>query len=426
MLASVASATLLGVEGRPVRVEVHVSKGLPGVHGRRPARHHVPRGPRPGPGRAAVEPARVAQRPGHGQPGAAGRAQGRRRPRPRHRRGPAGGQRAAARRARVRRAPSSASWASTARCVPVPGALPLIDALADARGRGAGGVHGRGAARRPPRGPPGGPPRGAGGRAHRDGSPGPTRPSPWCRRRRPPGPDLADVRGQPAARYAARGRRRGRAPPAARRPAGRGQDDAGPPAGRAAARPRPAQALEATCIHSAAGLPLPPGRAHPPPAAPCAAPRRLRGLAGRRRARASMQPGELSLGPQRRAVPRRAGRVRAAGARQPAPAAGGGRHPGGPGRGQGDVPGPVPARGGHEPVPVRRGRRHPAAVAARAPPAPATPRRLSGPLLDRFDLRVEVGRPDVAELLDSAAGEPTRRGGRQGGAGASGGGPSAA
>ena len=29
MLASVASATLLGVEGRPVRVEVHVSKGLP-------------------------------------------------------------------------------------------------------------------------------------------------------------------------------------------------------------------------------------------------------------------------------------------------------------------------------------------------------------------------------------------------------------
>ena len=33
------------------------------------------------------------------------------------------------------------------------------------------------------------------------------------------------------------------------------------------------------------------------------------------------------------------------------------------------------------------------------PPAPATPRRLSGPLLDRFDLRVEVGRPDVAELL---------------------------
>ena len=30
MLASVASATISGVEGRPVRVEVHVSNGLPG------------------------------------------------------------------------------------------------------------------------------------------------------------------------------------------------------------------------------------------------------------------------------------------------------------------------------------------------------------------------------------------------------------
>ena len=30
MLATVPSATLLGVEGRPVSVEVHVSNGLPG------------------------------------------------------------------------------------------------------------------------------------------------------------------------------------------------------------------------------------------------------------------------------------------------------------------------------------------------------------------------------------------------------------
>jgi magnesium chelatase family protein len=34
-------------------------------------------------------------------------------------------------------------------------------------------------------------------------------------------------------------------------------------------------------------------------------------------------------------------------------------------------------------------------------------RRLSGPLLDRFDLRVEVGRPDASELLAAAGGEPT-------------------
>ena len=34
-------------------------------------------------------------------------------------------------------------------------------------------------------------------------------------------------------------------------------------------------------------------------------------------------------------------------------------------------------------------------------------RRLSGPLLDRFDLRVNVQRPDVGELLAAQAGEPT-------------------
>jgi magnesium chelatase family protein len=34
-------------------------------------------------------------------------------------------------------------------------------------------------------------------------------------------------------------------------------------------------------------------------------------------------------------------------------------------------------------------------------------RRVSGPLVDRFDLRVEVGRPEVAALLSSEAAEPT-------------------
>lgn len=34
-------------------------------------------------------------------------------------------------------------------------------------------------------------------------------------------------------------------------------------------------------------------------------------------------------------------------------------------------------------------------------------RRLSGPLLDRFDLRVHVSRPEVGELLSGARGEPT-------------------
>ena len=35
-------------------------------------------------------------------------------------------------------------------------------------------------------------------------------------------------------------------------------------------------------------------------------------------------------------------------------------------------------------------------------------RRLSGPLLDRFDLRLEVGRPDPADLLGGSGGEPSR------------------
>jgi magnesium chelatase family protein len=34
-------------------------------------------------------------------------------------------------------------------------------------------------------------------------------------------------------------------------------------------------------------------------------------------------------------------------------------------------------------------------------------RRLSGPLLDRFDLRVEVGRPEASDLLGDARGEPS-------------------
>lgn len=34
-------------------------------------------------------------------------------------------------------------------------------------------------------------------------------------------------------------------------------------------------------------------------------------------------------------------------------------------------------------------------------------RRLSGPLLDRFDLRVSVARPDVDQLMDGGGGEPT-------------------
>ena len=48
MLASVGSATLFGVEGRPVRVEVHVSSGLPSPPWSA-SPTPLPRGARPGP-----------------------------------------------------------------------------------------------------------------------------------------------------------------------------------------------------------------------------------------------------------------------------------------------------------------------------------------------------------------------------------------
>ena len=83
MLATIASATLLGVVGTAVTVEVHVSSGLPGFTivglpdaSCREARDRVR-------GRAAVEPAALAPAAGHGQPGADRCAQDRCRPRPR-------------------------------------------------------------------------------------------------------------------------------------------------------------------------------------------------------------------------------------------------------------------------------------------------------------------------------------------------------
>jgi magnesium chelatase family protein len=168
----------------------------------------------------------------------------------------------------------------------------------------------------------------------------------------------------------------------------------------------PSQALETTCIHSAAGQPLPAGGLirRPPLRAPhhgASAVSLVGGGSG------SMQPGEVSLAhngvlfldevgefeplvldnlrqPLEEGVIRvsRAAakvtfpaRVLLVGAMNPCPC------------GEGGPPGGCRCSG-----------------AARARYA----RRLSGPLLDRFDLRVEVGRPDVAELLDSSTGETTR------------------
>ena len=53
MLASIPSASLLGASGIPVRVEVHVGKGLPGFRIVGHARRGVPGVARPGPGGGA-------------------------------------------------------------------------------------------------------------------------------------------------------------------------------------------------------------------------------------------------------------------------------------------------------------------------------------------------------------------------------------
>ena len=169
-LAVVPSATVLGVEGRPVRVEVHVSPGLPALRRRRPARRRLPRGPRPGAGRGHHQRRTVAGPAHHGEPRAVVAAQGGQRPRPRHRRRRPRGRRARSPLEKVAGMGFVGELGLDGAVRPVAGTVPLVDALDTDIAVVPGGERRRGAAGRPARRAAGGDPARADRRARGRGA----------------------------------------------------------------------------------------------------------------------------------------------------------------------------------------------------------------------------------------------------------------
>ena len=394
MLASVDSAVLEGVDGRVVTVEVHVSNGLPGYTvvglpdaAGRESRERV---------RAALLSSELTypHRTRHGEPRARVGAQGRTRARARGRarahhaptRAPVRCARRCrgARRARPRRrgatgrgharAGRRARRAAGTGCVIVPAANAAEAALVP-------GVHVRVARSL--------------GELHaclKGECPWPDPPDPPTgvatkRSRRAARPRRRARARQRAARVSGRGR--GRAPPAARRAAGRRQDDARPPPAHdhAAARSR----------RGARGHPHPLGRGtqspsralqtHPPFRAPHHSASSV--VARRRRQPARAARRDHARAP-RRAVSRRAARVPDQRARRRCASRSKSGWSASAARRAPRVPRRLPARRVRESVPVRtQGAECRCADAQRM----RYSRRLSAPLLDRFDLRLRIDAP---------------------------------
>ena len=307
MLATVRSATLLGVDGHPVTVEVHVSAGLPSftVVGLpdascRESRDRVRAAiavERARPGRSSASPStsprRALRKAGSGLDLAIAVGGARR-------------LRGAAGRGRCGRWRSSVSSVSTVPSGRCPAPCRWSTRCRARRCRGAGGVGRRGAAGRSPSRAAGRHP-GRGGRSRSAAT--------------TPGP-ITTCRAAPRSTRAAP--RPGRCPwsavrsPSASEIAAAGGHHlllVGPPgAGKTMLAKRlpgllpdldHAQAMQATRVHSAAGLAAAAGRAGAPAAVSCAAPQRQPRVAGRRRdRRAAARRGEH--GHRRRAVPRRA------------------------------------------------------------------------------------------------------------------------